>query len=391
MDYSDMLMRSRFYGAKSEGIDTVRPLRSAPAGEGQLEVLAVEHEGVTDYYQVLIDDSGTDILGGAATATEYGHALAAGVPAGFGTLHGDAGELDDTDTGAAISGEQSNTSLVFRNPDTGRASVMIKVFRRLEPGLSPDVELLSKIPSCPNIAPVRGWVTEAIDGKDYTLAMVQDYVNGGRDGWQLALDIAASGSSFADEARLLGQAIRRVHNHLADAFGTRTLPGRDLSSRLRDKAGEFTSRIPSLAEHRAKVLERYDGLALSEVTVQRIHGDLHLGQVLRTDDRYVIIDFEGEPARPLAERRLPDSPLRDVAGMLRSLDYAAHFPGGNIDPASWASEASAALLDGYGTERTDLLEAYLLDKALYEVVYETNNRPDWAHIPLGAVERLLSQ
>lgn len=389
MDYADMLASSRFYGAKSEAIDEVRPVKQAPAADGSLEILAVRHGGTTDYYQVLIDASGADILGEDATATEYGHALAAGVPAGFGTLHGDVGMLEDTETGRGISGEQSNTSLVYRDPATGRASVMIKVFRRLEPGLSPDVELLSRIPECPNVAPVRGWVTEAIDGEDYTLAMAQDYVNGGRDGWQLALDIAAAGDSFADEAHLLGQAIRGVHDHLARAFGTSQVPGGELAGRLRGKADEFCTRIPALTDHRDAVRQRYAQLGDSEVTVHRIHGDLHLGQVLRTDDRYVLIDFEGEPARPLAERRLPDSPLRDVAGMLRSLDYAAHFPGGQMDSAAWAAEASAALLAGYGVERSPLLEAYLLDKALYEVDYETNNRPDWAHIPLAAVERLV--
>lgn len=390
MNYADLLQSARFYGAKSEPIDSVTVMASAPAVGGRLEVLAVTHGEVTDYYQVLIDDSGHDVLTEPDVATEYGLALAAGVPAGFGTLHGEVGVPEDTDTGSAISGEQSNTSLIYRDAASGRGTVMIKVFRRLEPGLSPDVELLSRIGDCPNIAPVRSWVTHRLGDEDYTLAMVQDFVNGGRDGWKLALETAAAGRSFAEEARLLGAAIRTVHEHLAEAFGTTQVPGADIAGRLSSKADEFCSRLPQLQDYRAAAAERYAALNETTVTTHRIHGDLHLGQVLRTDDRYVLIDFEGEPARPLSERRLPDSPLRDVAGMLRSLDYAAHFPGSAVDAEAWVDEATQALLKGYGTSMTPLLEAYLLDKALYEVDYEVNNRPDWAHIPLDAVARITS-
>ena len=121
---------------------------------------------------------------------------------------------------------------------------------------------------------------------------------------------------------------------------------------------------------------------------ERVHGDLHLGQVLRTPDTYILIDFEGEPDRPLAERRRPDSPLRDVAGILRSLDYAAHVAGAGPE---WAEAAGDAFLEGYGVERSPLLDAYVLDKALYEVVYEARNRPTWLPIPVRAVTRLLQE
>ena len=130
-----------------------------------------------------------------------------------------------------------------------------------------------------------------------------------------------------------------------------------------------------------------------------MHGDLHLGQVLFTRERYVLLDFEGEPARPLAERRLPDSPARDLAGLIRSIDYAAHFNAysgrpGPADPARWAAEATEALLEGYGPLDAQKvpagwLDAYVLDKALYEVAYEANNRPGWAGIPRAAVTGIL--
>jgi maltokinase len=132
-----------------------------------------------------------------------------------------------------------------------------------------------------------------------------------------------------------------------------------------------------------------------EVRVSRIHGDYHLGQLLRTEDGFTVIDFEGEPARTLKERQAPASPLRDLAGMLRSLDYAAHAAvAGNSSrdtDSQWLGAARAAFLEGYGGVRPNqakLLAAFELEKACYEVVYEANNRPDWTWLPLGALERL---
>jgi maltokinase len=129
--------------------------------------------------------------------------------------------------------------------------------------------------------------------------------------------------------------------------------------------------------------------------VSRIHGDYHLGQLLRTETGFTVIDFEGEPARTLAERRAAASPLRDLAGMLRSLDYAAHAANAEDsapdERRQWLDTARAAFLEGYGRVRPDealLLAAFELEKACYEVVYEANNRPDWTWLPLGALERL---
>ncbi|AKK11600.1 phosphotransferase [Corynebacterium uterequi] len=376
MSIADMLMGSRFYGAKSEAIDAVDVVDSRDTPAGLWAVVRVHHGTTSDLYQVLLDGD-VDVLG--QRATEYGQALAAGTPLGAGQLTGQAPIAGES--GRVLTGEQSNTSLLFD-------SAMVKVFRRLEPGLSPDVELLSRLGDCPHVAPVRGWVTHTLGGQDYTLAMVQDFVHGGRDGWALALDYAARGESFAAEATALGRAMRAVHDALAREFGTKTVPGEEVASRLSGQARALATRVPQLKDYLPQVLDSYDELRGTDVSVQRIHGDLHLGQTLRTHQRYVLIDFEGEPARPLAERRRPDSPLRDVAGMVRSLDYAAHFNG--TADTGWSAEATEALLAGYGVQPGPLLDAYLVDKALYEVDYEANNRPDWVRIPLGAVERIMS-
>ena len=151
-----------------------------------------------------------------------------------------------------------------------------------------------------------------------------------------------------------------------------------------------------LEQYRERILKLYSLLdassattATTPLTTQRVHGDLHLGQTLKTDSQWFLIDFEGEPARPLQERRLPDHPLRDVAGMIRSYGYAAAV--GNFD-AAWEREHVEKLLEGYGTapaSEDPVLAAYVVDKAAYEVVYEANNRPDWVEIPLRAIETLV--
>ena len=166
--------------------------------------------------------------------------------------------------------------------------------------------------------------------------------------------------------------------------------------------------VPDLAPHAAGLRETFGRVrALGGITVQQVHGDLHLGQTLRTVKGWKIVDFEGEPAKPLAERLEPDSVWRDVAGMIRSFDYAprvvaltgAGFDAGaeadqrDYRAAEWSARNRAAFLDAYTTQRGDdlggaavtLLDAYLADKVVYEAVYEARNRPGWLSIPLAAL------
>ncbi|MCK7662731.1 hypothetical protein M0E87_03505 [Corynebacterium sp. CCM 9185] len=407
------LSTSRYYGAKSHPIDTVEVVAATEAAGGRW-LVARTPDGL---YQMLVDDSDEtlpDVLGAPEVATALGRAIAEGRPAGGGTLHVVGGDTDGGADGTKepgelagevmpaglrgrrISGEQSNTSLVFGDGTVD--SLMVKYFRKLQPGANPDVELLAGLSrvGCPNIATLRGWVTVDVDGWEFTTAMVQDFARGARDGWELALEYAAEGRSFADEARGLGRAVRRVHSDLASAFDTGATGIDEVRDHLTGRLTELACDVPVIGVYQEAAHAIYHGLdATSTTPVQRVHGDLHLGQVLRTDSGWLLIDFEGEPARPLEERRQPDSPLKDLAGVIRSFDYAAHFhsqsdstvPGPEY-PAAWARDCVNAFLEGYGTENTPLLEAYRLDKALYEVAYEANNRPDWLGIPLAAVKRL---
>lgn len=323
--------------------------------------------------------------------------------------------------GRLLEGEQSNSSLVFGD------DLMVKVFRLVQPGMNPDVELHAALADreCPAVAPLRGWVELDDDDEEVgaspagptTLAMAQEFMAGAADGWAMATasvrdlfaeaDLLAEevGTDFADESFRLGAAVAQVHEDLAAATGVGTRDGTDLVASMRARLDAAVAEVPELGAFADAARAVFDEVASSgPVRVHRVHGDLHLGQTLRAPDRWIVIDFEGEPAAPLAERRVPDSPARDVAGILRSLDYAAqHTLVGVSDrqlrfrAREWRDRNVDAFCRGYA-EVSDadprdsgaLLRAYTLDKALYEVVYETRNRPGWVAVPMGAVERILT-
>ncbi|HUR74689.1 MAG TPA: aminoglycoside phosphotransferase [Sporichthya sp.] len=340
-------------------------------------------------------------------------------------------QLPSHEPSRVLGGEQSNTSLVYGD------AVILKVFRRLMAGTNPDVELLHALAQAGNTAvpALLGWVEGGWTGGDGekhggTLAIATEFFPSATDGWDLALtsvralyadedpDPAASGGDFAGEAYRLGQATAAVHADLGRVLGTVTWSGPEvakLAAALRSRLDGAVAAAPELRPFAADIADRYAALTRHEhpITAQRIHGDLHLGQALRTDAGWRILDFEGEPARPVDERRAPQTPLKDIAGMLRSFDYAARQPFSGADPAhsgrpgtedraaAWAARNQRAYCAGYadvgGTSSglADLtdpipLTAFVLDKAVYEVVYETRNRPDWVDVPLGAIRRLLT-
>jgi maltokinase len=199
-----------------------------------------------------------------------------------------------------------------------------------------------------------------------------------------------------------------VHKDLAEAFGTSVLAPeaiRELAEQMYRRLDIATAAVPELSRHADMIGDAYAKLAkLAEpVPAQRVHGDYHLGQVMRTQTGWVVLDFEGEPASPLAQRRARSSPLRDVAGMLRSFDYAARHqlitrpraPELAAQASDWVRRNSDAFCAGYAAadgldpeQNSVVLRAFLLDKAVYEVIYEARNRPTWLEIPLESLAEL---
>lgn len=367
---------------------------------------------------------------------------------------------------SVMKAEQSNSSIVYGN------KLVLKLFRRLEEGLNPDLEIgrfLTETAYFPNTPAVAGYL-EYVDRENrvHSFGILQEFVENRGDAWQFTLDslteyfarasqagteapnvphgsilsLAAAPSSQAEEvigpymesAKLLGQRTAELHlalnsaakdpNFSAEPFGALdqekfSSSAIALLSRTFDLVRQKLPTLPSGVESSAQfvlnsqsLITRYfesiPGLQPSGMR-SRIHGDYHLGQVLFTGDDFMVIDFEGEPARSLNERRAKRSPLQDVAGMLRSFQYAAYTPllaQGSLRKrqslSSWARYwqrwVSAAFVKSYLTtsgpagylpssksETGIFLDAYMLDKAIYELGYELNNRPSWVAIPLEGI------
>lgn len=291
-------------------------------------------------------------------------------------------------------GQQSNTSVMIGD------DAIVKFFRRVEPGANLDITIHDALgrAGVGAAAKLFGWLSSQVTGERVDLAMAVEMLPGARDGWQIATAAAAANDDFTADAAHLGTALAAVHRALRDTFPTATLRATDLSEAMRARLRAAAAEVPDLAAFAPALDERFSHLSDNVVAGQQIHGDFHLGQTLLTTHGWRIIDFEGEPIKSLAERRAPDSPWRDAAGMLRSLAYATSTC---PDPDSaqareWLAATSAAFLDAYATGMggrpsdadAELLEAYLADKAIYEVVYEARNRPDWVPIPLGALRAL---
>jgi maltokinase len=317
--------------------------------------------------------------------------------------------------GRLLGAEQSNSSLVFAN------RLILKLFRLLEPGENPELEVTRALAGAgfEACAAPLGW----IEGLGSTLGILQRFYADSVDGWKLATERVADHyeatdgdpDNFAEDARALGRLTAELHVAMAGAL-PKVAEGQPdlgrLSARLLGQLSQVAALVPELADQRQAIEEVYakaEAAGVGSRYLQRIHGDYHLGQVLKAGDDWIVIDFEGEPARSLEDRRRLASPLQDVAGMLRSFDYAAFSPLvlGEAPPArfegpaaAWIEANRSAFLDGYravagdsgpglGGDHELLLRAFELDKAVYEVMYEARHRPPWLQIPLGGIRRLL--
>jgi maltose alpha-D-glucosyltransferase/alpha-amylase len=411
------------------------------------------------------------VFGSRAFAGENGFIVATPDPA-----------LRDTDFGAADSlaartsrGEQSNTSVIYGD------RYIFKFFRRVEEGVHPDVEIgrfLSSAAKFPNVPPYLGSLTyEAHDSHVTTLGILQGFVPNRGDEWRSTVDslvalfaplehpneerqlglvrpsglsadaldlgsqvplirllgkrtaelhlaLASSSSDPAFTPELFTTAVRRqiertLHDFAVQTFGTLRLK----LGQLREPVAELANQVLRLEDDVLLVLHSILNKDTDNLILTRIHGDYHLGQVLFTGSDFFIIDFEGEPTRPFSERRKKSCPLKDVAGMLRSFHYAAHFASlaaldrlarKNRDQSTsepqierlaeqWQTSASREFLQSYRNTAGDarflpstrpdfdaLLKVYLLEKAVYELGYELNNRPNWLPIPLKGIQEILS-
>ncbi|SBS71284.1 maltokinase N-terminal cap-like domain-containing protein [uncultured Microbacterium sp.] len=367
-------------------------------------------------------------LGGFVAAEQGGVAEIGGLR--FHRVPGDQ-PLDPGLRPSPMTGEQSNSSVRFDD------TAIMKVFRKVSTGVNPDIEIHEELTrgGSEHIAPLYGWVEADVDGEVLQLAMLQEFLRTATDGFDLAMgsvrtlladpdpDIVGSGGDFAGEAARLGEALAGVHAMLRARFPAERRGEQEtaeLARAMTERLDRALRTVPELEPHAARLRAAYDAVAaLGGLDVQRIHGDLHLGQTLRTSHGWRIVDFEGEPGRPFDERALPDSPWRDVAGMLRSFDYApgvVEMAGAGADleedtlradrAQEWSERARTHFVDAYvaalsavdaaapadadvedsvARERRVLLDAYVADKAVYEVVYEKRNRPAWTAIPLKAV------
>ena len=467
---AEFLPRQRWFGAKDRTIELVR-VRSTEvlAGEGAWPTLLrvdaeVSLAGTDDArYQVLLG------LRPIGVDCEFLSGHEGAVLGEFDTAQGQALVYDallDSELALALlrfvapehpaervrplGAEQSNTSLVYDD------AMILKVFRRLTEGQNPEVEVietLAKVGFTSVPEPLAAWRKDDMD-----LAFLQRFLAGATDGWHMAqtslrelfaeytigaapppgdlgagaatpfesTDPAEARGDFAAEAERIGEVTAEMHQAMARGFGTQKVTGADWAEPMEEQLENVLGGAAgapgdsALLDGARRIISRLRDISDPGPAI-RVHGDYHLAQVLRTDAGWYVLDFEGEPARPLEERTRPSSPLKDVTGMLRSLSYASAValsyqedplfsgghplpPGSNLGRA-WESRNREAFMTGYLRKaveaepilptdpavRSAVLAAFELDKALYEVAYERANRPDWAHIPLGAVQRLTSE
>ena len=413
------LQRQRWFGGKGASIASVRVVDEATIGDLHVAAIEVRYGGNRNPDRYLLplrretDDPLEEGLDQQSLLTLFGVLRECReIRTRGGVLRGERFDGADSPlrtlprhpTVRRLSAEQSNTSIVFGD------AVILKLIRRLDQGRNPELEIGALLArrNFRSTPPLLGALS--LEGEvQATVAVAHRFVRVESDGWSYVLELLArpgARTTLLNEARELGARVGELHVALADegdpAFAPEPIRADDLQRWSRTMLAELDATVrlaaeavPRLASYSRELrarIERLAGATPSGIRIRQ-HGDLHLGQVLRCDGQWFIFDFEGEPARTLAQRREKHSPYKDVAGMLRSFAYAAATAGktgrvaGDLRSSirrafleGYESRASRLLPDDVETARV-LLDALELEKVLYELRYELGHRPDWVEIP----------